>query len=261
MMRASFVSVACLVAMFFAPSARALDTREIADGEDRFDLVELDLAHDRLELHWQDDASQALASIEGLRTWGRAHGRELLFAANAGIYDREFKPLGLHVEDGVARRALNTVKPRGASGNFSLQPNGVFYVDRAGNAGVMTTQAWQAHAPDARIASQSGPMLVIDGEINPAFDSASQSEKIRSGVCALSPQRVVFAVSATPVTFHRFARLLRDDAGCRDALFLDGTLSQLWTAQTGYVGAPAVMLKPYVGMFAVFGEKAANTGN
>jgi len=253
-MRARFVIAAVLL---FASPAHALDTREVDDGEDRFDLVELDLAHDRLELHWQGDGGQVLASIEGLRAWGRAHDRELLFAANAGIYDRDFKPLGLHVEDGVTRRALNTARPRGASGNFSMQPNGVFYVDRAGNAGVMTTQAWQARAPDARIASQSGPMLVVDGEINPAFDSASQSEKIRSGVCAPSPRKVVFAVSETPVTFHRFASLLRDEAGCRDALFLDGTLSQLWTQDTGYVGAPAVMLKPYVGMFAVFGDKAA----
>lgn len=258
MMRAFAAFAMGLLAVSFAPHAIALDVRQVDDGEDQFDIVELDLAHDRLELRWQDDAGKAMASIEGLRAWGRANGRELLFAANAGIYDREFKPLGLHVEEGVARRALNTVRPRSSSGNFSLQPNGVFYVDRAGNAGVMTTQSWQAHAPDARIASQSGPMLVIDGEINPAFDSASQSEKIRSGVCAPSPRRVVFAVSETPVTFHRFASLLRDDAGCRDALFLDGTLSQLWTQQTGYVGAPAMMLKPYVGMFAVFGAKAAN---
>jgi len=259
--RAPFAIATCLAALRFSSPAHALDTRAVDDGEDRFDLVELDLAHDRLELHWQDDAGSALASIEGLRTWGHARDRELRFAANAGIYDREFKPLGLYVEDGVTRRPLNTAKPRGASGNFSMQPNGVFYVDRAGNAGVMTTQAWQAHAPDARIASQSGPMLIVDGEINPAFDSESQSEKIRSGVCAPSPRRVVFAVSETPVTFHRFASLLRDEAGCRDALFLDGTLSQLWTQATGYVGAPAVMLKPYVGMFAVFGDKAANVAD
>ena len=260
-MRARLATAACVAALLFASPAPALDTRQVDDGEDRFDIVELDLKHDVLELRWQDDSGKALASIEGLRAWGRAHDRELLFAANAGIYDREFRPLGLHVEDGVARRALNTAKPRGASGNFSMQPNGVFYVDRAGNAGVMATQAWQAHAPDARIASQSGPMLIVDGEINPAFDSESQSEKIRSGVCAPSPRKVVFAVSETPVTFHRFASLLRDEVGCRDALFLDGTLSQLWTRATGYVGAPAVMLKPYVGMFAVFADKATNPGD
>lgn len=244
-------------ALFAASTAFALETKQANVGDDTFDLVELDLAHDTLELRWQDDAGKALASIERLRAWGAAHGRELVFAANAGIYDREFKPLGLHVEDGVARRALNTVQPRGTSGNFSMQPNGVFYVDRAGNAGVMTTAQWRQRAIDARIASQSGPMLVIDGEINATFDAGSQSEKIRSGVCAPSPRKVVFAVSETPVTFHRFASLLRDEVGCRDALFLDGTLSQLWTRATGYVGAPAVMLKPYVGMFAVFVEKTA----
>ena len=259
--RARLAVAACLAVAFFAPSAQALDVREVDDAGERFELVQLDLAHDRLELHWQDDSGHALTSIEGLRAWAGARGRELVFAANAGIYDRAFKPLGLHVEEGVTRRALNTASPRGTIGNFSLQPNGVFYVDHAGNAGVMTTQAWQAHAPDARIASQSGPMLVVDGEVNAAFDSASQSEKIRSGVCAPSPHHVVFAVSETPVTFHRFASLMRDEAGCRDALFLDGTLSQLWTKQTGYVGAPAVMLKPYVGIFAVFGEPAEKGGN
>ena len=230
--------------------------REVAHGSDRYTLVELDLAHDTLELRWQDGAGKALASIEGLRAWGAAQGRTLEFATNAGIYDRELRPLGLHIEDGQQWRRLNTVRLPGTVGNFSMQPNGVFYVDEAGNAGVMSTQAWQQRPPAARIASQSGPMLLIDGQINAGFAAGSTSHKIRSGVCAPSPHRVVFAISEGAVSFHRFASMLRDDAGCRDALFLDGTLSQLWTRQTGYVGAAMPQLKPYVGMFAVFAPAA-----
>jgi uncharacterized protein YigE (DUF2233 family) len=38
----------------------------------------------------------------------------------------------------------------------------------------------------------------------------------------------VFAISERPVTFGAFARLFRDDLGCRNALFLDGTVSSLY---------------------------------
>ena len=112
----------------------------------------------------------------------------------------------------------------------------------------MTTDRWRERGPRARIATQSGPMLVVDGEINRAFDARSDSLKWRSGVCAATPSRVVFAVSEAPVSFHAFARLFRDVLGCRDALYLDGTLSRLWTRGEGYAGAAAMMVKPYAGM-------------
>ncbi|MEO7326224.1 MAG: phosphodiester glycosidase family protein [Dokdonella sp.] len=222
-----------------------------------FRVVDVDLAHDSLELHWKDSAGQPLAGIDGLRQWGNAQGRSLLFAANAGIYDRQLHPLGLHVEDGRVLRPLNTAQGAARSGNFSMQPNGVFYVDRSGHAGVVTTQQWRDHRIDARIASQSGPMLVIDGEINANFDAQSDSRKWRSGVCAKTSQQVVFAVSEVPVTFHVFARLFRDELGCRDALYLDGTLSRIYTEREGFFGAPDMMVKPYVGMFAVFSPSTA----
>jgi len=235
-----------------ATPAFAMESRDVRVGDAGYRVVGVDLDHDRLELHWKGDDGQALAGIDGLRRWGDAHGRTLLFAANAGIYDRAFRPLGLHVEDGATLRPLNTVRGNGAAGNFSIQPNGVFYVDKQGRAGVVATADWRAHAIDARLASQSGPLLVIDGQVNPAFDEASDSLKWRSGVCAKTPRQVLFAVSDAPVTFHEFARLFRDGLGCRDALYLDGTLSRFYTKADGYRGAPAVMQKPYVGMFAVF---------
>ena len=242
-----------LIVLLASPSARAEPReREVQLDAFAFGVVDVDLSRDRLELHWKDGTGQALAGIDGLREWGAGNGRSLLFAANAGIYDREFRPLGLHIEEGVALRPLNTTRAGGGHGNFAMQPNGVFYVDRDGKAGVMTTEHWRERGVRARIASQSGPMLVVDGAINPAFDARSDSLKWRSGVCAPTPSRVVFAVSEVPVSFHAFARLFRDTLGCRDALYLDGTLSRLWTRADGYSGAAAMMVKPYAGMFAVF---------
>lgn len=230
--------------------------RVLLDGAG-FRIVDLDLARDRLELHWKAGDGRALATIEALQRWGSDDGKTLQFATNAGIYDRQFRPLGLYVEDAQTLRPLNTAQGSGSHGNFSMQPNGVFYVDRSGHAGVVTTQAWRDHPIDARIATQSGPMLVVDGAINANFDADSDSRKWRSGVCAKTPGSVTFAVSEAPVTFHAFARFFRDELGCRDALYLDGTLSRIYTASEGFAGAPTMMVKPYVGMFAVFGEDPA----
>jgi len=62
----------------------------------------------------------------------------------------------------------------------------------------------------------------------------------------------VFAVSEVPVNFHGFARLFRDKLGCRDALYLDGSISQVFVDGEGYAGAPAFLVRPYAGIFAVF---------
>ncbi|HEY0231931.1 MAG TPA: phosphodiester glycosidase family protein [Dokdonella sp.] len=249
------LALGSLLGLLLLRPAAAVDGRNLHVDDVDYRVVDIDLAHETLEAHWRDPAGTAFASIDALRRWGEQQGRTLRFAANAGIYDRQFQPLGLYIEDGTTLRPLNTAKGSARSGNFSMQPNGVFYVDRRGRAGVMTTQAWHEHAADARLATQSGPMLVIDGEINAAFVEESESLKWRSGVCAKTPQHVHVVVSQAPVTFHAFARVFRDELGCRDALYLDGTLSQIYTDEGGYAGAPAVMVKPYAGMLAVFGDR------
>ena len=235
--------------------AEALESRALHAGDADYRIVTLNLARDVLALYWLDDDGKPYGSIDALKREGGADGRTLLFATNAGIYDREYRPLGLTIAAGTVLRPLNTA--RGRSGNFGIQPNGIFYVDRDGNAGVVATGDWRTRGIDARLATQSGPMLVIDGALNPSFDEASQSRKWRSGVCARTPDEVVFAVSEVPVSFHAFARVFRDAIGCRDALYLDGTLSQIYTAEGGYAGAPAMMVKPYAGMLAVFASAPA----
>lgn len=256
----AFLVLAVLTAAAWIPAAQALGGRRVRVDDVGYRVVTLDLARDRLELHWRDPGGQAFASIDALRDWGATQGRTLLFAANAGIYDQEFRPLGLHVEAGKTLRPLNTVHGAAGTGNFSIQPNGVFYVDTQDHADVVTTANWREHPIDARLASQSGPMLVINGAINPNFDARSDSLKWRSGVCAKTPRQVIFAVSEAPVTFHAFASLFRDALGCQDALYLDGTLSQIYTRADGSFGAPAIMVKPYAAMFAVFSPTSAVHG-
>lgn len=251
----SLLFAATLLAMA-SRSAGALESRLLRLDAIGYHVVTIDLKHDALEAHWLDTEGKAFASIDALRQWGDGQGRRLLFATNAGIYDRQFRPLGLYVEDGRTLRPLNTAKGNARAGNFSMQPNGVFSIDRQGRAAVVATNDWSARGIDARLATQSGPMLVVGGELNPSFEEDSDSLKWRSGVCARKPDEVVFAVSQSPVTFHAFARLFRDEIGCRDALYLDGTLSRIYTQADGYAGAPPMMVKPYAAMLAVFVDTA-----
>jgi len=52
--------------------------------------------------------------------------------------------------------------------------------------------------------------------------------KVRNGVCAPSPDTVVFAISESVVTFYEFASYFRDSLRCREALYLDGSISSLY---------------------------------
>ena len=246
-----------LVAVIASPAActrasHGVSTHDVEYASIHYRVVKLDLAKADLGLHWRDPATgKAFASVEALRQWGEARHRQLLFAANAGIYDARGEPLGMYVEDGKPIKPLNTAHGDPAAGNFSLLPNGVFWIDDARHAHVQTTQDFAALHALPRVATQSGPMLVIDGALNPHFDADSDSAKWRSGVCAPKPGEALFVVSTAPVNFHAFATFFRDKLGCRDALYLDGTLSQIYV-DGNYYGAPAFMVKPYAGMFAVF---------
>ncbi len=238
-----------------ARTTQALNSNEVAFAGQNYRVVQVDLKREALSLHWRNPQSgQAFGSIESLRQWGEAHDQRLLFAANAGIYDKQFAPLGLHVENGKTLVPLNLAHGNPASGNFSLLPNGVFAIYADGHAAVRTSVDFKADDKSVQWATQSGPMLVIDGQLNEQFLDDSGSLKWRSGVCAKTPTDVVFAVSEAPVNFHTFARLFRDQLGCRDALYLDGSISRLYVDGQDFAGAPAFMVKPYAGIFAVFAK-------
>ena len=146
-----------------------------------------------------------------------AQGESISFAFNGGMYDPDYKPVGLYVENGEQFVAANT---RPGAGNFHLKPNGIFYV-KGREAGVMETAAFLRKKLRPDFATQSGPMLVVDGELNRRIAGAAISKKRRDGVC-VQDGRVVFAISEAGTPFGAFARLFRDGLKCRNALFLDG---------------------------------------
>lgn len=151
-------------------------------------------------------------------------GPVVFFAMNAGMYLKDSSPEGLYIEGGDTVVPLNTRDAQRL--NFYLKPNGVFAISGDGHAAVVETGKFVS-APRIAYATQSGPMLVIDGRMHPKFDANGRSLHIRNGVGVRADGTVVFAISLTPVSFGRFARLFRDELACPDALYLDGAVSGL----------------------------------
>ena len=203
----------------------------IAFEGDAFTVCEANLDDVELRLVLDDAAGVKLRSFSKLQSALGDRARRVVFAMNAGMYDESGRPIGLYVEAGRERRPLNR---RPGPGNFHMMPNGVFFVDRDGAAHIETSTSYADRIDDgAWWATQSGPMLVIDGKLHPRFQSDGASRFVRNGVGLRDGKNVLFAISETPVSFGKFARFFRDALGCQNALYMDGSVSGLWAPHLG----------------------------
>ncbi len=192
-----------------------------------FTVCAFDPRRDDLRLFWKGSDDKPYGSLAALADALKAKGQRLAFAMNAGMFGEDQSPVGLYIED---RRKLHGADTRGGATNFHMKPNGVFWIGD-GVAGVTETSRYLANPPAARFATQSGPMLIVDGRIHPKIRPDGTSEKIRNGVGACEGGAIVFAIADEPVTFDAFARLFRDGIGCPNALFLDGSVSSLYAPE------------------------------
>jgi uncharacterized protein YigE (DUF2233 family) len=187
-------------------------------------VCSFDLTKDDLRTYWGDDNGKPYRTFAALAEKLEGKGKSLRFAMNGGMYQADLRPVGLYVENGDVLTPANTTTLTGAPSditNFYKKPNGVFYIG-AGEAGILETKKFLAQKPKTNFATQSGPMLVIDGSINPIFILNSTDRKLRDGVGMSSPKEVHFVITQGWVNFYDFARFFRDGLGCNSALFLDG---------------------------------------
>lgn len=205
--------------------ARAPPCRTISFEASLFTVCELDLGQDEFRLVWEGADGAPLRSFAALQDRLGPDAARVRFGMNAGMFDPAGAPIGLYVEAGEERHAVSTTE---GPGNFHLMPNGVFSIDHDGLARVEPTPVFRARGGAPYWATQSGPMLVINNALHPAFSDDGPSRLVRNGVGTRDGKRVIFAISETPVSFGRFARLFRDALACPNALYLDGTVSALW---------------------------------
>jgi uncharacterized protein YigE (DUF2233 family) len=238
--------LACLGCNRSAAGDRAVVHSQPCVEGHHYEVVEVDLQRATMQLFWQKPDHTRFENFDALKSFLGLSHQQLLFAANAGIFEPTFTPTGLHVENGSELSPLNLKQ---GNGNFYLQPNGVFFVDDGG-AGIVESTRYSCPLRDVRLATQSGPLLLIAGKTNPNFDASSKNRRLRSGIGLSGTHRVVFILSRDRVTFFEFAEMFRA-CGCSDALYLDGEISKFYLPDE----ASAASDEHFAGILAVVGKR------
>ncbi|MBF9057786.1 hypothetical protein HKCCSP123_01200 [Rhodobacterales bacterium HKCCSP123] len=219
--------LAILLGLGAAQAAWACE-QVVFDGA-AFTSCRIDLAETETRLFLRD-AEGAIYGSFGRVEAALPAGKRLGVAMNAGMFHEDRSPVGLYVENGVEEmRVITTDGP----GNFGLLPNGVLCLAE-GRARIVESRAFADAPPDCRDATQSGPMLVIDGALHPRFIRNGSSRNIRNGVGIDESGRILhLVISDEPVNFHHFARFFRDHLGVPQALYFDGRVSRLYAPDLG----------------------------
>lgn len=211
--------------LFLAQPAFAVVCEKVEWSGASYSVCEVDTQTETLQLFHSDEAGQVFGSFRALED----RFGPIQFAMNAGMYHPDRAPVGLFQKDNVIHSP--TVLTDGP-GNFGLLPNGVFCIRPNGHAAVMETSKYAAD--DCRDATQSGPMLVIDGELHPRFIPNGSSKFIRNGVGSSADEtRAYFVISNEPVNFHTFGSFFKDHLGLDQALYFDGRISRLFAPELG----------------------------
>ena len=211
------------------PSCKSLNYK----GAD-YTVCQFNPAIDDIRLFLNNESGEALGSFNAVNAELSKADEELVFAMNGGMYHANRAPVGGFIQDSQKVTSINTNK---GPGNFHLLPNGVFGLwqeEGRQRAFVKSTgqyqQTMKAVITDV---TQSGPMLVIDGALHPKFLKDSNSRKIRNGVGVDQRGDVYFVKSETAVNFYSFATLFKDHLKTPKALYLDGTISRLYSEDLG----------------------------
>ncbi len=234
-----FVAFAAFSAMAVSAyaSETALGCKDVEYKKTDFTVCKFSAQSSIVRTYLNDDNDTPYGNFTALTKSLADQNQMLVFAMNGGMYKTDRSAAGLYVEGWEQGQALNTNK---GSGNFHMIPNGVFLIwqeDGFRGAHVMTTEDYKnkmAHdvvkKDVVKYATQSGPMLVIDGKLHAKFNQDSLSKYIRNGV-GVSGDDIYFAISNEVVNFHTFASLFKDYLGATNALYLDGAISKLYAPE------------------------------
>ena len=201
-----------------------------SDSDEELVTYTVDLKRQDLQLYWKDDQGKILRSIQNLKTYVEGKNKTLLFAMNGGMYKTDASPLGLFIQNQKTLAPLNNST---GNGNFYLQPNGIFYITTDNLPKICVTTDFNA-SQNIKYATQSGPMLVVDGQIHSAFKEGSANLNIRNGVGILPDNKIVFAMSKEGINFYDFAKYFQS-IGCKNALYLDGFVSRTYLPEKHWI--------------------------
>lgn len=154
----------------------------------------------------------------------------IAFAMNGGAFSDDLSPRGYLVASG--ERLFELDRGEG-DGNFYMKPNGVFF-GTSGEWRILTTERFFSTVRDRpQFGTQSGPMLLVGGELGATISENGNSRTVRNAVGVDAQGRAHFVISNAAISYGQLARFMRDELDVTDALFLDFNSSSLWDPATG----------------------------
>ena len=200
------------------------------NDDDDFVFYTVNLKQQELVFYLKSNEGVNFGSIKNLKTWLNQNDMELVFAMNGGMYKKDKSPQGLYIENKITITDIDT---NNGNGNFYLKPNGIFYIKTNNEAVICKTEDFKKNMK-IKFATQSGPMLVIDGEIHKSFNKSSLNVNIRNGVGILPNNKILFAMSKKEINFYEFAEFFKSK-GCVNALYLDGFVSRTYCPSKNWI--------------------------
>ena len=204
---------------------KSTDAMDFTHRQNQYSAFIFNASKHLIEFYYQHTKKEKFLTLENLKEIARQKGDSLLFATNAGIFDTNYQSVGLFVSNGQELTPLNI---QDGDGNFFLKPNGVFFIKEDGTLGILESEEFKDSSINVLYATQSGPLLLRNDQIHPAFNEGSHNQLVRSGVGVISQTEAVFLISRNPVNFYEFSRAFREKFNCRHALYLDGVISQAY---------------------------------
>ncbi|MEN9943135.1 MAG: hypothetical protein RLZZ91_1136 [Bacteroidota bacterium] len=177
-----------------------------------------------IQMFYKDQSGNRFWNIWNVKQSLEKQGKQLVFAMNGGMYTPLYKPVGLFIDHG---KQIQTINLKNGDNNFCWKPNGVFAIDNGGKAQVTVSEKFSPS--NIRFATQSGPMILINGKMHDGFDK-STSTYIRNAVGVKSNGDVFFCISLKAVTFQQLAEFMLKN-GCVNALYFDGSVSEMYCPQ------------------------------
>ena len=194
--------------------------------EAHFTACTAELPKDDVRLFLNDKTGKIFGQFQKLDTSLKEQGLDIIFATNGGMYHTDRSPVGMYIENFNEFSPLIT---RDGPGNFGLLPNGVFCFNKQKFL-ILETKKFAQAKIQCQYATQSGPLLVIDGKIHPNFIKNGTSKFVRSGVgISRNGSKAIFLISNEAVNFHHFASTFLDHFKIDNALYLDGNISRLYS--------------------------------
>lgn len=219
-----------LYVFFLLTSGMTALAQQKPESDSRFIFTVVDPQKQQVRFFYQDEHGEPYRSIQNLKQALEQQKTVLEFAMNGGMYMEDNSPLGLYIEEGKTIKRINR---KSGTGNFYMQPNGVFYITQNRDAVICRSGDFK-QKKSIRFATQSGPMLLVDGVIPPAFRQGSTNLNIRNGVGILPDHTILFVMSKKAVNFYDFADYFKR-MGCCQALYLDGFVSRTYLPAKNWI--------------------------